>query len=158
MVKSVVKTFCRCFFEKGNTRKSQSFTHFRKRKSGFRAFEKSRSESCLHAPKRRALPTAPHPEINAKYKVQSAKLLFIFSVSGQICSQTTYYEDFAREHSAEKVNVYKNVSSMFARTFKVLLFSAKRSFARGGVPAGVLLPNIARYQLRYIPIKYTIVL
>jgi hypothetical protein len=29
---------------------------------GFRAFEKSRSEKCLHAPKRRALPTAPHPE------------------------------------------------------------------------------------------------
>jgi len=59
----VVKTFCRCFFEKGNSRKSQSFTHFRKRKSGFRAFEKSRSESRLHAPKRRALPTAPHPEV-----------------------------------------------------------------------------------------------
>jgi len=29
---------------------------------GFRAFEKSRSESRLHAPKRRALPAAPHPE------------------------------------------------------------------------------------------------
>ena len=29
---------------------------------GFRAFEKSRSGNCLHAPKRRALPTAPHPE------------------------------------------------------------------------------------------------
>jgi len=29
---------------------------------GFRAFEKSRSESRLHAPKRRALPTAPHPD------------------------------------------------------------------------------------------------
>ena len=40
---------------------------------------------------------------------------------------------------------------MFARTFKVLLFGAERLFARGGVPAGVLLPNQARYQLRYIP-------
>ena len=30
---------------------------------GFRAFEKSRGESRLHAPKRRALPTAPHPDI-----------------------------------------------------------------------------------------------
>ena len=30
---------------------------------GFRAFEKSRSESRLHAPKRRALPAAPHPDI-----------------------------------------------------------------------------------------------
>ncbi len=29
---------------------------------GFRAFEKSRSESRLHAPKLRALPTAPHPD------------------------------------------------------------------------------------------------
>ena len=30
---------------------------------GFRAFEKSRSQNRLHAPKRRALPTAPHPDI-----------------------------------------------------------------------------------------------
>ena len=30
---------------------------------GFRAFEKSRSESRLHAPKARALPTALHPEV-----------------------------------------------------------------------------------------------
>jgi hypothetical protein len=29
---------------------------------GFRAFEKSRSQNRLHAPKRRALPTAPHPD------------------------------------------------------------------------------------------------
>ena len=45
---------------------------------------------------------------------------------------------------------------MFARGFNVWLFSAKRSFARGGVPTGVLLstPEHARmraYQLRYIP-------
>ena len=74
------------------------------------------------------------------------------SVSGQTCGQTAFTEDFAREQSAEKANVYKGFSSIFARTFKVLLFSAKRSFARGGVPAGVLLPKQARYQLRYIPI------
>jgi hypothetical protein len=39
---------------------------------------------------------------------------------------------------------------MFARNFKAFLFSAKRSFARWGVPAGVLLPKHARYQLRHI--------
>ena len=78
-----------------------------------------------------------------------------FPVSGQNCGQTTYYEDFAREYSSEKVSVYKAFSSMFARTFKVLPFGAERPFARGGVPAGVLLPNIARYQLRHTP-KYLI--
>ena len=74
-----------------------------------------------------------------------------FSVSGQTCGQTAFTEDFAGEQSAEKVNVYKGFSSMFARTFEVLLFSAKRSFVRGGVPVGVLLPNVARYQLRHTP-------
>ena len=77
------------------------------------------------------------------------------SVSGQTCGQTAFIEDFTREQSAEKVNVYKGFSSMFSRAFKVLLFSAERSFARGGVPAGVLLPNVARYQLRHTP-KYLI--
>ncbi len=43
---------------------------------------------------------------------------------------------------------------MFARTLEVLLFSAKRSFTRGGVPAGVLLPKLARYQLRHTSIEY----
>ena len=70
-----------------------------------------------------------------------------FSVSGQICGQTAFIEDFAREYSAKKVSVYKGFSSMFSRAFKVLLFSAERSFARGGVPAGVLLPNVARFLL-----------
>ena len=44
---------------------------------------------------------------------------------------------------------------MFATNFKVLLFGAERLFARGGVPASVLLPNVARYQLRHTP-KYLI--
>jgi hypothetical protein len=30
--------------------------------NGFRAFEKTATENRLHAPKLRALPTAPHPE------------------------------------------------------------------------------------------------
>ena len=75
-----------------------------------------------------------------------------FSVSGQTCGQTAFIEDFAREHSAEKVSVYKAFFSMFKRTFRGLLLGAERPFARGGVPAGVLLPNQARYQLRYIPL------
>jgi len=62
--------------------------------------------------------------------MQNAKLLFIFSLSGQICGQTAFIEDFAREHSAEKVSVYRGFSSMFARNFKVLPFGAKRTFAR----------------------------
>ena len=43
------------FFEKANSRKSQSFTYFRKRKSGFRAFGKPATENRLHAPKASAL-------------------------------------------------------------------------------------------------------
>ena len=69
------------------------------------------------------------------------------SVSGQTCGQTDFIEDFAREYSAEIVSFYKGFSSMFSRAFKVLLFDAKRLFARGGVPAGVLLPNVARFLL-----------
>ena len=52
-------------------------------------------------PKRRALPTAPHPEV---WKILN---FWGFSVSGQTCGQTAFYSDFAREYSAEKVSVYK---------------------------------------------------
>ena len=37
---------------------------------------------------------------------------------------------------------------MFTRTFRGSLFGAERPFARGGVPAGVLLPKHARYSFR----------
>ena len=42
---------------------------------------------------------------------------------------------------------------MFTRTFRVSLLGAERPFARGGVPAGVLLPKLARYQLRHTSIS-----
>ena len=38
---------------------------------------------------------------------------------------------------------------MFASTFGILLFGAKRPFARGGVPAACTLPNQALYQMSY---------
>ena len=82
-----------------------------------------------------------HTPMSEKYSIFRS-----ISVSGQACGQTAFIEDFAREFSAEKVSVYKGFSSMFARAFKDWLFSAKRFFARGGVPAGVLLPKHARYR------------
>ena len=97
-------------------------------------------------PKRRALPTAPHPE---RLKILN---FWGFSVSGQICGQTTWNGIFAREDSAKKVSVCKAFISMFTRTFRGSLFGAERPFARGGVPAGVLLPKQARYQLRHTSI------
>jgi hypothetical protein len=71
VVKSVVKTFCRCFFEKTNTRKSQ-------------------------------------------------------------CLQGRFLND--------------------CKAFRGFAFRAERVFARGGVPAACMLPNVARYQLRHTPI------
>ena len=76
---------------------------------GFQAFEKSRSGNRLHAPKRRALPTAPHPE---RLKILN---FWSFSVSGQICGQATLNGIFAREDSAEKVSVYKGFRRFLLR-------------------------------------------
>ena len=101
------------------------------------------------------VPNVARYQLRHTPKCEKYSIFRSISVSGQTCGQTAFYSDFEREPSAEKVSVYKGFSSMFARTFKVLLFSAKRSFDRGGVPAGVLLPKHARYQLRYIP-KYLI--
>ena len=75
VVKSVVKTFCRCFFEKGNIRKSQ-------------------------------------------------------------CLQGRFLND--------------------CKAFRGFAFRAERVFARGGVPAACMLPNVARYQLRRISPQYRI--
>ena len=80
-------------------------------------------------------PTALHPE------VCKILIFFGFSVSDQTCGQTVIFEEFERKYIAQKVSVYKAFSSTFARTFNALLFSAERSFARGGVLAGVLLQN-----------------
>jgi hypothetical protein len=44
-------------------------------------------------------------------------------------------------------------SSMFTSTLGILLFGAKRVFARGGVPAGFPLPNVERHQLRHTSIS-----
>ena len=46
---------------------------------------------------------------------------------------------------------------MFTRTFRGSLLGAERPFARGGVPAGVLLPKLARYQLRHTSILCLVV-
>ena len=55
MVKSVVKTFCRCFFKRQIAEKVNVF-------KGFQRFRKLTAGNCLHAPKPRALPTALHPD------------------------------------------------------------------------------------------------
>ena len=45
---------------------------------GFRAFEKSRSGKCLHAPKASALPTAPHLENGNIQKKKERRALLAF--------------------------------------------------------------------------------
>ena len=111
----------------------------------FKRLKKQEAETACMLPKL-ARYQLRHTSMCEKYSIFRS-----FSVSGQICGQTAFIEDFAREYSAEKVSVYKAVSSMFARHFKVLLFGAERLFARGGVPAACMLPNVARYQLRHTP-------
>ena len=49
---------------------------------GFRALEKSRSESRLHAPKRRALPTALHP--NMMLGRFSERLVILYQHAGDL--------------------------------------------------------------------------
>jgi len=81
VVKSVVKTFCRCFFEKGNRRKSQClqgrFLNDCKAFRGFafraeRVFARGGVPRRLHAPKRRALPVAVSASRVARYCSRSA--------------------------------------------------------------------------------------
>ena len=53
-----------------------------------------------------------HTPMSEKYSIFRS-----ISVSGQTCGQTAFYSDFEREHSAEKVNVYKG--------FRRFLFSRR---------------------------------
>ena len=52
-------------------------------------------------PKRRALPTAPHPEV---WKILNFRS---FSISGQICGQASFEGAFLVPQMCDKVNVYK---------------------------------------------------
>ena len=110
------------------------------------------------------LPNVARYQLRHTPKCEKYSIFRSFSVSGQTCGQTAFIEDFAREQSAEKVSrlhIFASENRFFFNVCKegqVWLFSAKRSFARGGVPTGVLLPNVARYQLRHTPMceKYSI--
>ena len=146
------------------------------------------------APKRRALPTAPHPDVWFLFDFGS------ISVSGQICGQTTKNGIFMREDSAEKVSVCKGFrrfllrdtlgavscsqtrratncatsrkvkilnfckwSNLWSRRFfetvselgKITESQCLQGFLTVSLSVepvvGNLLPNQARYHLRYIP-------
>jgi len=53
------------------------------------------------------LPNVARYQLRHTPKCEKYSIFRSFSVSGQTCGQTTFIEDFAREQSAEKVNVYK---------------------------------------------------
>ena len=93
---------------------------------GFQAFGKLATENRLHAPKRRALPTAPHPEV---WKIFDFKSI---SVSGQICGQTTFLLCFVKRECAKK--------SVFTRVFE----PSKNSQGK----TACMLPNQARFLLQ----------
>ena len=103
MVKSVVKPLKMGFLRESIMPKKSVFV----RLFGVFCFEIPLGR-CL-APKARALPTAPHPE---RLKILN---FWSFSVSGQICGQTTWNGIFARGDSAEKVSVYKGFRRFLLR-------------------------------------------
>jgi len=53
------------------------------------------------------LPNVARYQLRHTPKCEKYSIFRSFSVSGQTCGQTVFIEDFAREQSAEKVNVYK---------------------------------------------------
>ena len=53
------------------------------------------------------VPNVARYQLRHTPKCEKYSIFRSFSVSGQTCGQTTFIEDFAREQSAEKVNVYK---------------------------------------------------
>ena len=73
---------------------------------GFRAFEKSRSQNRLHAPKRRALPTAPHPERKIECLIVFRKWSYLRSslLKGLFCpfSHGLHYIKILRACQAKK--------------------------------------------------------
>ena len=95
MVKSVVKPLKMGFLRERIVPKKSVFT----RDFGVFCFEIPCGR-CL-APKRRALPTAPHPEVCKIFDFRS------ISVSGQICGQASFQGAFSFVWMCEKVSIYK---------------------------------------------------
>ena len=92
---------------------------------GFRAFEKSRSQNRLHAPKPGAIPSFATPRCVKNME---------FSNSGQNCGQNSFW------------------GKMRQRELGFLpFFSRFLAFLRVEGQSDHLLPNVARYQLRHTP-------
>ena len=75
----MVKTFCRCFLKRVMPEKVSSY-------QGVQRFGKLTAGKGLHAPKRRALPTAPHPGVWVGKIGQAAFVfVFVFAFAVAIC-------------------------------------------------------------------------
>ena len=145
VVKSVVKTFCWCFFEKGNTRKSQCF-------QGFSAFLKTHSRKLpARSQTSRATNCAtPRSVIFIRFLVNFRKWSNLWSKH--------FVGVFLKRQTAEKVSVYKGVFSMIARLFVALLFARSAFLPAGASPLPACSQSgalpLAKQAWRTHPDKY----
>ena len=85
---------------------------------------------------------SPHPKCGAIPASLHPDIVLNFSVSGQICGQTTLLRDYRKEECPKK--------SVFTRVFGL--------WKNEKTGTACMLPKQARYQLRYIPIiKFLVV-
>ena len=82
---------------------------------------------------------SPHPKCGAIPASLHPDIVLNFSVSGQICGQTTLLRDYRKEECPKK--------SVFTRVFGL--------WKNEKTGTACMLPNVARYQLRHTP-KYLI--
>ena len=118
MVKSVVKPLIMRILRESRVPKKSVFTR------AFGVFCFGMPWGRCPAPKCGAIPASLHPDI-----------VLNFSVSGQICGQTTLLRDYRKEECPKK--------SVFTRVFGL--------WKNEKTGTACMLPNQARYQLRYIP-------
>ena len=99
MVKSVVKTFCRCFLKRVTPEKVSVF-------KGFQRFRKLTAGNCLHAPKPPALSTAPRPDL-FNYTTNNLFLQVVKSVVKPLLQR------ILRESRVPKKPMFTRVFSVF---------------------------------------------